>query len=109
MSFKLIDMEHWDRAECYQHFTTIAKSTYSITVDLDITEFSQYVKEKKMKFFPAFTWIRYSSFTATNESEHTFLFPMVTWGKFYEADGKKSGAVSGKLESIIEKLYIAVV
>ena len=49
MSFKLIDMEHWDRAECYQHFTTIAKSTYSITVDLDITEFSQYVKEKKMK------------------------------------------------------------
>ena len=48
MSFKLIDMEHWDRAECYQHFTTIAKSTYSITVDLDITEFSQYVKENEI-------------------------------------------------------------
>ena len=54
MNFELIDMEHWDRAECYQHFTTIAKSTYSITVDLDITEFLRYISEKNMRFFPAF-------------------------------------------------------
>lgn len=57
MNFKLINMEHWDRAECYQHFTTVAKSTYSITVDLDITEFLRYVREKNMRIFPAFTWI----------------------------------------------------
>ena len=55
MNFELIDMEHWDRAECYQHFTTVAKSTYSITVDLDITELFRYVREKNVRFFPAFT------------------------------------------------------
>ena len=54
MNFELIDMEHWDRAECYQHFTTVAKSTYSITVDLDITELFRYVREKNVRFFPAF-------------------------------------------------------
>ena len=51
MNFELIDMEHWDRAECYQHFTTVAKSTYSITVDLDITELFRYVREKNVRFF----------------------------------------------------------
>ena len=54
MNFELIDMEHWDRAECYQYFTTVAKSTYSITVDLDITELFRYVREKNVRFFPAF-------------------------------------------------------
>lgn len=193
MSFKLIDMEHWDRAECYQHFTTVAKSTYSITVDLDITELFRYVREKNMRFFPAFTWlistainrqeefrmgfdengnlgvwdkvypdysvldektkimdslctpyddsfevfygkmcedtdeykknktmterppnffvascipwIKYSSFTATNESEHTFLFPMVTWGKFYEAEGRVKMPVTLQIHHAVADGY----
>lgn len=176
MNFKLIDMNRWERAECYKHFSTIAKSTYSITVDVDITELFHYTREKSLRLFPSFTWvvttainkqeefrmgfdeegnlgiwdevypdysvmdektkimnslctpydksfavfykqmckdtdeykygkketsrypnffvascipwITYSSFTATNESEYTFLFPMVTWGKYYEVNGR---------------------
>ena len=52
MDFKLIDMKKWERAECYQHFMTVARSTYSITVDLDITEFIHYTQEKNIRIFP---------------------------------------------------------
>lgn len=176
MNFKLIDMEQWERAECYKHFSTIAKSTYSITVDVDITELLNYIRDYNLRLFPTFTWVvatainkqeefrmgydekghlgiwdeiypdysvidentkimtslctpyeksfslfykqmcqdadtykcskketgkypnffvascipwlRYSSFTATNESEYTFLFPMVTWGKYYKVEDR---------------------
>lgn len=174
--FKLIDMKKWERAECFQHFSTIAQSTYSITAEIDITELFRYIKEQNLRFFPTFTWIittainkqpefrmgydqngrlgvwdaiyldysvmddktkimdslctpydssfsafyeqmcndtdrykenkigtdkypnffiascipwiKYSSFTATNESEYAFFFPMVTWGKYYTVSGR---------------------
>lgn len=46
------------------------------------------------KFCPNFfiasclPWISYSSFNVNNEGGQPFLFPMVTWGKFYEKDKK---------------------
>lgn len=33
-------------------------------------------------------WLNYTSFNANNEGNITFLFPMVTWGKFFEQDNK---------------------
>lgn len=175
-NFKLVDMEKWERAECFQHFSTIAQSTYSITVEIDITELFRYIKEHNLRLFPTFTWIittainkqpefrmgydqnerlgvwdsiypdysvlddktkimdslctpydssfsvfygkmchdtdmfkehrkrtetypnifiascipwlKYSSFTASNESNYTFFFPMVTWGKYEKIDEK---------------------
>lgn len=176
MNFRKINMDVWDRRECFEHFSTVAKSTYSITVDVDISEFMKFIRENGYRMFPAFIWIvtrainareefrmgydengdlgiwdeiypdyavideetkvmdtlctpydkdfmkfyaairedmeaykiekkrtdsypnffiascipwiPYSSFTASNESSYTFLFPMVTWGKYCEAAGK---------------------
>lgn len=172
MEFKIIDLENWERAECFQHFSTVAKSTYSLTAEVDITNLMKYIRKKGLRLFPTFTWLvtyalnqqevfrmgydengnlgiwdeiypdysvlnektknmdslctpyessfalfyeamcrdtkaykeegkgtkkypnffvasclpwlKYTSFTATNESSYTFLFPMVTWGKYVE-------------------------
>ena len=176
MCFTKIDMKTWPRKDCFTHFMNIAKSTYSMTVDMDVTNVVKYVKKNEMRFYPVFTWIvsnavnqqkefrmgydehnnlgyyeninpdyavidketnimdslcttyqddlekfyhnmladmdnydkekkhtkpvnnffivscipwiTYSSFMVSNESEYQFLFPMVTWGKSYECDGK---------------------
>ncbi|MEM1485141.1 CatA-like O-acetyltransferase [Oscillospiraceae bacterium PP1C4] len=176
MSFHLIDLENWERKDCFNHFMNIAKSTYSLTVNIDITKLIDFIKKNNYRLYPTFTWIvskavnnhmefrmgfdsdrnlgyydtifpdysvlndktkimdslctayeeefvsfyncmvsdmenykssgahtqrhsnffivsclpwlNYSAFTATNESEHQFLFPMVTWGKYIELDGK---------------------
>lgn len=66
MNFNIIDMNQWERAECYKHFSTIAKSTYSITVDVDITELFHYTREHNLRLFPTFTWV---VTTAINKQE----------------------------------------
>jgi len=51
MSFKLIDVENWERKEFYEHFIKEVVCTYSITVDLDITNL------KGQRLYPAMIWL----------------------------------------------------
>ena len=37
MAFRLIDIENWERKEFYEHFINQVVCTYSIVVNLDIT------------------------------------------------------------------------
>lgn len=55
--FEIIDMETWDRKDCFNHFMTVAKSTYSLTVNVDITKLLAFIKEKNYRLYPSFTWI----------------------------------------------------
>ena len=57
MEFKVIDLENWERAECFQHFSTVAKSTYSLTAEVDITNLMKYIRKKELRLFPTFTWL----------------------------------------------------
>lgn len=177
MGFNIINMNTWDRKECFNHFFNNAKCTYSITVNIDITNLYSYIKTNKLRFYPTFTWVvskvinnyqefkmafdeegrlgffdeigpsysvlndktkvmsdlytsfnnvfanfykdmenalnsykqntnfttnfqnnffivsclpwfNYTSFNVNNEGSSPFLFPMVTWGKFFEEDNK---------------------
>ncbi|MBP3889085.1 MAG: chloramphenicol acetyltransferase CAT [Cellulosilyticum sp.] len=57
MNFTLIDMENWERKECFNHFMTVAKSTYSLTVNMDITYLMTFIKQHNLRLYPTFTWI----------------------------------------------------
>lgn len=57
MKFNIIDVENWERKECFEHYFNNAKCTYSLTVNIDITNLIKYVKEKKLRLYPVFTWI----------------------------------------------------
>lgn len=176
MKFNIIDVENWERKECFDHFMSIAKSTYSLTVNMDISKLIMFSKKNNYRLYPTFTWIvsqainnhkefkmgydenknvgyydmvnpdysvmndrtkimdnlctvysskfktfynnmvndleayknfgahtqaqsnffiasclpwiTYTSFNVSNESEYQFLFPMVTWGKYFEQGNK---------------------
>lgn len=122
MGFNIINMNTWDRNEYFNHFFNNAKCTYSITVNIDITNLYNYIKTNKLRFYPTFTWVvskainnyqefkmafdeegrlvffdeigpsysvlNYTSFNVNNEGSSPFLFPMVTWGKFFEENNK---------------------
>lgn len=177
MNFKQIDLNNWPRRECYEHFINNAGCSYSITINMDISNLYNYLKENSIRIYPAFTWIvskavnqlnefkmgydeegrpgyydkinpcysvlndetkimadlcteynesfnefyndmvcsldnykndksystnfyqnffivsclpwmSYSSFNVNSEGSQPFLFPMVTWGKFFEQDHK---------------------
>ena len=40
IKFNIINMDNWDRKECFEHYYNNAKCTYSLTVDMDITNSS---------------------------------------------------------------------
>ncbi len=57
MGFNIINMDTWNRKECFNHFFNNAKCTYSITVNIDITNLYNYIKTNNLRFYPTFTWV----------------------------------------------------
>ena len=56
--FHAIDMKTWPRAQTYNYFTEmVTTTTYSITVTLNITILRRILKNKKIKFFPAYLYL----------------------------------------------------
>ena len=51
MAFRLIDLENWERREFYEHFIKEVVCTYSVVVNLDITNL------KGQKLYPAMIWL----------------------------------------------------
>lgn len=51
--FNKIDLENWERKELYNHFFNIAKCTYSITANVDITRLLPCLKMNNLRLYPA--------------------------------------------------------
>lgn len=53
MSFNKINLENWNRKESFSHFFNDVPCTYSMTVNIDVTNLLAYTKENNFKFFPS--------------------------------------------------------
>lgn len=49
-------MKNWERAQMFRFFGVTNPTEFSVTAELDVTDFVAAVKEKGYKFFPAFMW-----------------------------------------------------
>lgn len=54
MPFTEIDMKAWERAGTFRFFNITNPTEFSVTCELDVTEFVAAIKEKGYKFFPSF-------------------------------------------------------
>ena len=54
--FKYIDMDKWPRKEHFDYYRTKIVCGYSCTVQLDVTSLLKQVKEKGLRFYPAFVY-----------------------------------------------------
>lgn len=57
MQFTPIDMNSWYRVQTFMYFSQMAPTTYSLTVNPDITKFRQVLKAHGLKFYPAYLWL----------------------------------------------------
>ncbi|MDO4545053.1 MAG: CatA-like O-acetyltransferase [Bacillota bacterium] len=57
MKFTPIDLQTWPRGQMFYYFSKMAPTGYSLTVNVDITELRQTLKEAGLKFFPAYLWL----------------------------------------------------
>ncbi|WP_132247826.1 CatA-like O-acetyltransferase [Marinisporobacter balticus] len=57
INFHPIDLQTWPRGQMFYYFSKMAPTGYSLTVELDITIMKAALKERKIKFFPAYLWL----------------------------------------------------
>ena len=57
MTFTPIDPASWPRVQTYWYFSQMAPTGYSLTVELDVTSLRQTLKQRGLKFFPAYLWL----------------------------------------------------
>lgn len=67
MKFTPIDRTTWERNSHYDYYTNLLKCGYSVTVSLDITKLHQQIKEKGLKFYPAFVYCVSKQIAVTKE------------------------------------------
>jgi chloramphenicol O-acetyltransferase type A len=54
---KKIDMNHWERKEIFDFFKIYDIPRYQVTIDIDVTNLSKFVKEKSLSFYFSMMWI----------------------------------------------------
>lgn len=57
MKFTEIDLKKWPRGQMFFYFSQMAPTSYSLTVELDITELMQKLQTRGRKFFPTYLWL----------------------------------------------------
>ena len=56
MSFNLIDMEKWPRADHYRYYTEQIRTSYQVTVQLNVSKLWKWCSIRKLHFYPAFIY-----------------------------------------------------
>lgn len=57
MKFTEIDITKWPRGQMFYYFSKMAPTSYSLTVELDVTELVRKTRERNRKFFPTYLWL----------------------------------------------------
>ncbi|WHH58604.1 CatA-like O-acetyltransferase [Petroclostridium sp. X23] len=57
VKFNPIDLQTWPHGQMFYYFSKMAPTGYSLTVDLDVTMMKAALKNRKIKFFPAYLWL----------------------------------------------------
>lgn len=52
MKFTPIEIKTWPRGQMFYYFSKMAPTSYSITVEVDVTDFLETLKTAQRKFFP---------------------------------------------------------
>ena len=67
MKFTPIDLASWKRGQMFYYFSKMAPTGWSVTVNADVTAFHKTIKERGMKFFPAYLWLVTKNLNAQTE------------------------------------------
>ncbi|APM40884.1 CatA-like O-acetyltransferase [Clostridium kluyveri] len=109
MGFNVINMNTWERGEIgpsysvlndktkvmgdlYTSFNTVFLNFYEDMVNAlnSYKSDTNFTTQFQDNFFivSCLPWFNYTSFNVNNEGSSSFLFPMVTWGKFFKESNK---------------------
>lgn len=94
MNFTEISFNEWPRGQMFYYFSKMAPTSYSLTVDIDVTDLMVYLKDKGKKFFPTYLWLvtkcvnMQQEFKIAYEGEKLGFYDVLTplYASFHEDD-----------------------
>lgn len=57
MNFTEIDIRKWPRGQMFYYFSEMAPTSYSLTIEIDVTDLLLKTKSRGKKFFPTYLWL----------------------------------------------------
>ena len=57
MNFTEIDIMKWPRGQMFYYFSKMAPTSYSLTVEVDVTDLLKKIRARNKKFFPTYLWL----------------------------------------------------
>ena len=69
---KKVDIESWNRKQTFEFFKDMDQPKYTITVDLDVTDFYKYVKKKETSFYFAMMYVVMIEMNAMENMKYRF-------------------------------------
>lgn len=102
MGFNIINKDTWNRKNTFEHFYNNAKCTYSLTVNIDITDMYNFIKENGFRFYPTFTWI--VSKALNNHQEFKMGFDQEGRLGFFDVIGPSYSVLNDKTK-VMSDLY----
>lgn len=67
MNFTETDLKTCNRVQTFMYFSKMAPTGYSLTVKVDVTKFKNTLKEKGLRFYPAYIWLMTRNFNKQKE------------------------------------------
>lgn len=102
MGFNIMNKDTWARKETFEHFFNNAKCTYSLTVNVDITDLYNLVKASGVRLYPTFTWI--VSKSINNHQEFKMAFDQEGRLGFFDEIGPSYSVLNDETK-IMSDLY----
>jgi len=92
--FTEIDLTKWPRGQIFYYFSKMAPTSYSLTVEVDVTDLQAKLKDRGLKFFPTYLWLvtrclnRQQEFKVAYENEKLGYYDKLTplYAAFHEDD-----------------------
>jgi chloramphenicol O-acetyltransferase type A len=69
---KKVNIESWNRKQTFEFFKDMDQPKYTITVDLDVTDFYKYVKKKETSFYFAMMYVVMIEMNAMENMKYRF-------------------------------------
>lgn len=57
MNYTKVDMNNWNRGEIFKYYIENTRIVMSLTVDLNVTALTSYLRARGLKFYPCMLWI----------------------------------------------------
>jgi len=94
MTFNPIDITQWPRGQMFRYFSQMAPTSYSLTVEIDITDLLLKLRQRGRKFFPTYLWLvtkclnRQTEFKVAYQGETLGYYDVLTplYASFHEDD-----------------------